>query len=566
MQQRRQRSYRIGALITMFLVCPLFAATGSGQSMETEQPLPSIDPQGIEALSSKSISTRIDPDAVGPYEVLEAQTKTIHTGPGFEGFGFDDNAAENGGVLFIPPDAIGAAGKSRVIAVVNTMIEARNKGGQLKWRDSLAGFFAPLNPLTFTFDPKIVYDQYEDRFVVVTLEVVQTGLAIDPGNISRVLVAVSKDGNPKTPTAADWYYHAIDSKVLFLGFVELWADYPGFEVDEEAVYITANMFAFPPFGGLGGVRLWIVDKGSGSGGFYDGGAAAVSIYDPYASGGIATTTQPAQVYGEGGVGGPGSSIGTFLVSYSGLTFGGPGAPEAVQIVTVDDPLGEEGGPFFTQEFVIVGDIEDVGGSFGFPSLPDAPQLDSIALIEVNDRRALDAVWRNGSLWMTTTINPNLGPDTGETTAHWFQVDTQLGPGLLSVSDQGDIGGEDIAVGTTTFFPSVAVNRRGDAMFGFSASADSIYAGAYVTGREADDPLTTVQDTEVVKAGEDAYLRTFGGTRNRWGDYSGISVDPTNEKFVWVFNQFADLRGTPTSGGQDGRWGTYWMRAKFKGGR
>ena len=133
--------------------------------------------------------------------------------------------------------------------------------------------------------------------------------------------------------------------MLFFGFVELWADYPGFEVDEEAVYITANLFAFPPFAGYGGMRLWIVDKGAGSGGFYDGGPAGVTIHDPYATAGLPTTTMPAQIYGDGGVGGPGSTVGTFLVGYSGLTFGGPGAPEALQVVTVDDPLGKVGGPF-----------------------------------------------------------------------------------------------------------------------------------------------------------------------------------------------------------------------------
>lgn len=130
----------------------------------------------------------------------------------FEGFGFDDNATENGGFRFIPPDPIGAAGKSRVVAVVNTIIESRTKGGALKWRDSLSDFFAPLAPTTFTFDPKIVYDQYEDRFVVVTLEVVFGAASIDPGNVSRLLLAVSKDGKPESPTAADWHYQAIASK------------------------------------------------------------------------------------------------------------------------------------------------------------------------------------------------------------------------------------------------------------------------------------------------------------------------------------------------------------------
>ena len=51
----------------------------------------------------------------------------------------------------------------------------------------------------------------------------------------------------------------------------------------------------------------------------------------------------------------------------------------------------------------------------WPDLPDAPQLGTATTIEVNDRRALDAVWQddptNGpSLWFTTTINPNVGYD------------------------------------------------------------------------------------------------------------------------------------------------------------
>ena len=367
---------------------------------------------------------------------------------------------------------------------------------------------------------------------------------------------------------------------------------PGFEVDEEAVYITANMFTIVPFGFFGGVRLWIVDKGVGGGddddddggsggGFYAGGPAVVTVDDPYAATGIpgfASTTMPAHVFApssEGdddddggervGVGGPGSTLGTFLVSYSGLTFGGPFAPEAINVITVDDPLGNIGGPFFSQEFVVIGDIEDIGGVFGFPPLPDAPQAVEPIPIEVNDRRALDAVWRDDALWLTTTIIPNSGVDVGETSAHWIQLDTSSGPGSIILADEGNIGGEDIAPGTFTFFPSVAVNGNGEAKFGFSASAASIFAGAFVTGRQPADAPGSVQGSETVKAGEGPYKRFFGGTRNRWGDYSGISVDPSNDKFFWVFNEFAATPGSPgvgSMGPEDGRWGTAWARCKF----
>ena len=63
-----------------------------------------------------------------------------------------------------------------------------------------------------------------------------------------------------------WRFLAINSKVN-IGGNDTWADYPGIAVDEEAVYITANMFPFTS--GSGGVRLWIANKGV-SGGWYGG--------------------------------------------------------------------------------------------------------------------------------------------------------------------------------------------------------------------------------------------------------------------------------------------------------
>jgi hypothetical protein len=474
----------------------------------------------------------------------------------FDGFDFDDNAVENGGFYFIPPDPIGAAGTDRVVAVVNAMIEARTKAGGLLWRDSLAVFFAGLTPANALFDPKVVYDHHEGRFLVVALEKVEPGIANpSPGNVSRVLLAVSKTATPASATGADWYYTAFGGKFVIAGS-EYWSDYPGFEVDEEAVYITNNLFAFAPVapGTYGGVRLWIVDKGV-IGGFYGGGAAVVTVHDPYAGGGIAATTMPCLVYGAGGVG-PG--IGTFLVSYDGLSAGGAAAPEFVQVVRVDAPLGAVS---FAREYVSIGDLEDLGGGFGFPDLPDAPQLGTATPIEVNDRRALDCVWRGSSIWLTTTINPNAGADVGETTAHWIRLDTSAIPAAITLSDQGDIGGEDIAAGTYTFFPALAVNGAGDAKFGFSASAGTIYAGAYVTGREAGDAAGTVQASETVKAGVDFYIRTFGGPRNRWGDYSGMALDPTNDGVFWTFNEYAKARGTVLSG-EDGRWGTAWGSCSF----
>ena len=199
-------------------------------------------------------------------------------------------------------------------------------------------------------------------------------------------------------------------------------------------------------------------------------------------------------------------------------------------------------------------------------MSDAPQAGTDALIEVNDRRALDAVWRDDGLWMVMSVD-GTGPcdpaTAGTTKAHWVAMDTSAGSGAIVQVDGGTILGDDISSSdSTTFFPAIAVNSYGDAAVGFSASSPDIYAGAFAAKRSAGDPAGTIGPTQTVKAGDDYYLRTSGGTRNRWGDYSGIALDPSNEKFFWVFNMYAAPRAEePSSSGEDGRWGTAWGRVK-----
>ena len=451
----------------------------------------------------------------------------------FAGVDFDTNGAYTGGFRFIPPDPHMAASPTHLVSVVNVLIEWRPKIGATGTVQALQTFFASLTPANFLFDPKVIYDQYAGRFVVVALERVDSVTT----QTSRILVAVSQTSDP----TAGWWFTAIDSKIA-MGGLSRWADYPGLAVDDKAIYITANMFAFVAGGsGGGGVRLWIINKTP----FYTGGGASVTVHDPYAGAGTATTTQPAHMFGV-----PPGTTGTLLVSYSGLT---AGVVEFVQIVRVDDPLTT---PTFTQQYVSLGDIDNTA----IVTLPDAPQLGSASLIEVNDRRALNAVWRDNALWATFEILAGAGADSGQVTAHWVKLDT-TDLGAISVADQGNVGGEDIAAGTTTFYPSVAVDSEGAMAIGFSASAATIYAGAYYTGRLAGDPASTVRASGTLKAGSDFYLRTFGGLRNRWGDYSGMALDPSDGTTFWVFNEYAMARGTVISG-EDGRWATQYGSFHF----
>ena len=458
------------------------------------------------------------------------------TSPGTEtSFGaidFDTDGS-NSGYYHIPPDPHGAAGPNHVVNVVNTSIQWYTKSGTQQYNHQLEDFFTSLSPVNDGFDPKVIYDQYEGRFLVVTLERQDDDDGNDTGDsddTSRILVAVSDDNDPN----GTWYYTAINSKINING-TDTWADYPGFAVDDKAVYITTNMFGFGSTGTYQDHYLWIIDKGT-TGGFYAGGTASVTAGS--AGGPSGGTIQPAHIFGT-----PPTNMGTYLVIYSGISGGGT---EYLYVGQLTDPLGS---PNVTWNSYSLGDIDDTA-----TAMPDAPQNGAADLIETNDRRTLNAVWRNNALWVATTIVPGSGADAGQATAHWIELDAD--GATISLSDQGNAGGEDIATGTYTFFPSVMVDSCGNMALGFAASASTIYPGAYYAGRFAGDSAGTLQSSGTLAAGTDYYVRTFGGSRNRWGDYTGISLDPSNESTFWVYNQYAMTRGTVLLG-EDGRWATQW---------
>lgn len=472
------------------------------------------------------ITPSIAPNYEGPIKIKSTQTYNTK-GASFNTINFDDNAVNNG-QYNIPPDPCAASGTGHIVLMVNTSIEWYTKAGVKQNSQSLKSFFGSN---TSTFDPKVLYDQYEDRFVVVALE--------KYSGRSYTYLAVSDDGDPNGTWHATSFdvtqqvdYNTTDG-VDTLG----WIDYPGFAVDDKAVYITGNYFPFLGSGNRGS-RLLIIDKGV-SGGFYDGAAASWSINDPVLSSGalaVAVTLQPAHMFGN-----VPASMGTFIVGYSGLS---NGVDEFLQIIRVDDPLST---PTYDLQHINTGNIAD------FSSFPDAPQYGTSDSIETNDRRALNAVWRENALWMTAVEVPYSGVNANQTTAYWWKMDTQT-LSALTLSAHGEVGAEDLGASTFTYFPSIAINTSGDALIGFSASSHNLYAGAYFA--IVPNGSTTVGTTGLVKEGEDSYNRRFSGTRNRWGDYSSVSIDPSDQSF-WIFNEYAMSRGTilidyPT---QDGRWAT-----------
>jgi hypothetical protein len=81
--------------------------------------------------------------------------------------------------------------------------------------------------------------------------------------------------------------------------------------------------------------------------------------------------------------------------------------------------------------------------------------------------------------------------------------------------------------------SIAQNGDGDIALGYSVSGSSTYPSIRYTGRNAGDPLGSMTLAE---------QSIFSGTvsqsgTHRWGDYSMMSIDPTDDKTFWYTNEY-----------------------------
>lgn len=80
--------------------------------------------------------------------------------------------------------------------------------------------------------------------------------------------------------------------------------------------------------------------------------------------------------------------------------------------------------------------------------------------------------------------------------------------------------------------SIAMNGKGDLALGYSVSGPTMYPSIRYATRQANDPLGTLRQETTLIDGT-ASQTDF----NRWGDYSAMNVDPSNDCTFWYTNEY-----------------------------
>jgi len=137
-------------------------------------------------------------------------------------------------------------------------------------------------------------------------------------------------------------------------------------------------------------------------------------------------------------------------------------------------------------------------------------------------------YRNFGEYETMVANHTVNAGGGRTGVRWYEL--RKDDADWYIYQQGTYAPAD---GQYRWMGSIAMNGNGDIALGYSLASSTTYPSVYYVGRRANAPLgeMNLQEVEII-----------GGTASqsgisRWGDYSCLSVDPSDDSTFWFTTEY-----------------------------
>jgi carboxypeptidase family protein len=418
-----------------------------------------------------------------------------------------------------PPDTNGDVGPTYYIQTVNTSIGIYNKSGgspvaAFTFNTFMSqGVFGNLCDNANFGDPVVLYDTFEDRWIITDFAFQIDGSGNILNNQSFQCFAVSKSGNP---VSGGWNFYS-------LRITDSLNDYPKFGIWPDGLYMSANEFGF---GSISGsflyVRVWSLNKAQ----MYAGAAnpQVVSFDAPRVdpNGGSVFTDIPSNARLQAGT--PPAGTPNYLVVTSTYT-------NALSIWKFHVDWNNVFNSTFTGPFLPIAGSSWANAPLTVPSM-GGNALDTLANRSMMQNQ-YSKLGSAESLWVSHTVQGSSGTQSA---VRWYQTDVTGGT-VAAAPTQAATHNPDA---TNRFQPSLAVDRAGDMMIGYSASSSAMKPAIRYAGRLVGDGLSTLPQTEVdLIQGTGTQTGTCGGaTCTRWGDYSAMTLDPDGCTFWYTTEYYA----------------------------
>lgn len=399
-----------------------------------------------------------------------------------------------------PPDTSGAVGPKQYVQTVNTSVGIYDKKGKQLNAFTFNTFFSQFNSGTPCDnqnggDPQVLFDKPSNRWIV--------------GDLSYqgpyyFCMAVS-DGPDITGKNWTLYPYKTSDDTL--------NDYPKISSGPNGIFMTANLFY--NFSRFDGAQVWAIERKSL-------GTKSVNVQTAKTSSSYGSLL-PANSYAAKESKGP-----DYLVSLE--------SSSQIGLWKYDVNWDKPSKTKFTQTPTLIKvDTYQTAGS--------VPARSGNALDTLSDRPMyqlqLDI---NGTLW----FNHSVATD-GRVGVRWYQIGN-IADKSPKVLQQSTFAPNDKLY---RWMGSLAVDKDGNMGVGFNTSSSSDYPSINYATRTSKDPKNklTAEGNIVKGKGSQTGL-------SRWGDYSQMSIDPTDGCTFWYTGEYYLQTG--------GDWQTQIASFKFPG--
>jgi len=459
----------------------------------------------------------------------------------FEGLSNQDNFNVFG-FRVNPPDTNGAVGPNHVVEIINLVFAVFDKTGNkllgpVDTGALWAGFAVPdcTDP---SGDPIVLYDKLEDRWLLT--QFTTRGLS-DPTKPFFNCVAVSMTGDP---TGA-YFRYAFNTTFNNLFF---FPDYPKYGTWTNSYVLTSRDFGPTT---QYGISVYALEKAKLIEGnpnarmvhfFLDSAVVPIS---QIGDGLLPADIDSLQEQPEDGA--PIPIVGT-------MDDAGPyGAPfDGLNIYNLSI-LWEEGDQpiaslsLVTQLPVVsFNSIFPCGGHPGqtgrdcLPQPGVAPTANNLLdILSYRQRPTYRLAYRNFGTYESLVTNQSVEAMPSVAGVRWYEI--RRTGGTYSVNQQGTYAPGD---GIHRWMGSIAQDKNGNMALGYSVvNGTNVFPGIRYTGRLAGDPLGQMT------LGEGTIIEGSGIQRtanSRWGDYTSMQIDPTDDCTFWYFNEYYTLAGQQSS--------------------
>ncbi|HXH18612.1 MAG TPA: T9SS type A sorting domain-containing protein [Chitinophagales bacterium] len=459
-----------------------------------EMPSPSGNSYQSFLLRQKELISTPAPRKTGSTVVLgNAENPFVLNG--FEGNEFDGS---------VPTDNhLAVSNDGMLISVANSTIYMYDtEADSLLVTVSLEAFFDTLQLPANKYDPRVVYDMKQNRFIIACL-------SGSTDSTSNLVLAFSSSAHP----GDEWHLYSLPGNPLN---DSSWSDYPIIAITDDELFITVNKLHNDTLNALDSWKylfreslIWQISKQSG----YDGNTLVMRYYNDIKYDGLPIRNLcPIQ--------GGSATYGPDIYLLSNKNFALQNDTFFILRVTglLDDP-----GTYLQMS------IHTSNVSYGLA--PDGKQRFNRILL-TNDSRVLGGYLEDDQIhFVQNTVNP----DSSRAAVYH---------GIISnVSGTKDIHGGIIGVDSLDFaYANISYTGKypGDdeALITFNHTSVDTFAGFSAVFY---DSHSGYSERVTLKPGTD-FAAPLPGIRQRWGDYSGSQRKYDEAGKVWAAGFFAERSG------------------------